>query len=166
MSKIVRKGVGAILLCTCLLSCKSTQKAVNASKTPDKCSEFVEHWNKYVHYISMEKVYYISDTLAEWVNPEQVRQYNPYDSDANGPDTRIQTWSVSLMEKCFIGKAPADVIRILGPPTRYMRKRAIYELVCRRPTDFCSGQGIILVDTSAQQINRVDAVPSGIQVLP
>ncbi len=153
-----------LCLAMILWTCKSSKPIAEA---PDKeCNAFKRHWEMYAHYVPNAGIYYLSDTLAEWVDPEAVRQYRPSDNNSGEPATRFEMWTPQLMKDCFIGKTPKEVMDILGPPSRFVRGLALYEVACRRRTNFCYGQGGISVDTSALVINRVEQVPYGVQILP
>jgi len=157
-------GLVGLCIILSLWACKSSKSVV---ETPnDACEEFKQHWETYVHYIPTVGRYYLADTLAEWVNPEAIRQYRPTDNNSGEPATRFEMWTSQLMKECFVGKTPQEVISLLGPPSRYVRGLALYEVACRRKTNFCYGQGGISVDTSAHQISRVEQVPYGVQILP
>jgi len=146
-----------------LWDCKSSKSVV---ETPnDACEEFKQHWETYVHYIPTVGRYYLADTLAEWADPKAIKQYKPSDTSGE-PATRFEMWTSQLMKKCFIGKTPKEVIGILGPPSRYLRGRAHYEVACHRRTDFCLGNGGVIVDTSAKVIGRVEGGVGDIQILP
>jgi len=147
-----------------LWACKSSKPV--AERPGDACEEFKQHWETYVHYIPTVGRYYLADTLAEWVDPEAVRQYQPSDNYKGEPATRFEIWSFVFMKTCFIGKTPQEVIAMLGPPSRFVRGLALYEVACGRRTNFCHGQGGISVDTSAKVIGRVELVPGDIQILP
>jgi len=147
-----------------LWACKSFRPV--AERPNDACEKFKQHWETYVHYVPNVGIYYLSDTLAEWVDPEAVRQYHPTDNNSGEPATCFEMWTTQVMKDCFIGKTPQEVIDILGPPSRYLKGKASYQLRCNRNTNFCRNEGFISLDTSALVINRVEQLPYGVQILP
>lgn len=157
-------GLLGLCIIVSLSACKSSKPV---SEMPDDaCEAFKQHWETFAHYVPNAGIYYLSDTLAEWVNPEAVRQYHPTDNNSGEPATRFEMWTAQVMKDCFIGKTPQEVIDILGPPSRYLKGKASYQLRCSRNTNFCRNEGFISLDTSALVINRVEQVPYGVQILP
>lgn len=153
-----------LCLIVSLWACKSSKPVSEMSD--DACDAFMRHWEAFVHYVPNAGIYYLSDTLAEWVDPEAIRQYRPSDNNSGEPATRFEMWTPQLMKDCFIGKTPKEVIDILGPPSRYLKGKASYQLRCSRNTNFCRNEGFISLDTSALVINRVEQLPYGVQILP